>query len=77
MINEYDIDIRFGQWLRDQRLRHGLSLEQVAEHSGLSGERLNSLERGYAKKGITRIEAENLSVVYNVFLEDVIERAIH
>ena len=77
MINDYEIDIRFGQWLKSQRLKQGLSLEQVQRHCGLSSERLNSLEKGFAKKGITRLEAENLSIVYNVFIEDVIKHAIH
>jgi transcriptional regulator with XRE-family HTH domain len=73
--SDHEIDIEFGQWLRDMRTRYKLSIEQAAKDSTLSVERLKSLELGYAEKGITQQESKKISHVYNVNLEELLDRA--
>lgn len=73
--SEHEIDIEFGQWLRDMRTRYKLSIEQAAKDSSLSVERLKSLELGYAEKGITAQESKKISHVYNVNLNELLDRA--
>ena len=43
----------FGQRLREQRIKHGLTLEQLAEKSELSSNYIGMVERGL--KGSTRL----------------------
>jgi ribosome-binding protein aMBF1 (putative translation factor) len=75
-MNEEDqIDLEFGHWLKDQRVRVGLSLDDAAEKVMISSSRLKSLEMGFAEKGITKTEAERLSQIYKVQLDDVLKRA--
>jgi transcriptional regulator with XRE-family HTH domain len=74
--NDYDSDIAFGVWLRDQRTFSGISIEQVSRLCGLSVERLKSLEIGYAEKGITYPESQKLSAIYKISFDDFIRRAL-
>jgi transcriptional regulator with XRE-family HTH domain len=73
--NDYDSDITFGIWLKDQRVANGLSIEDVSRKSGISVQRLKSLEIGYAEKGITHAESQKLCVLYKIELKDFIQRA--
>ncbi len=75
-IDDYDSDVQFGAWLREKRVGAGFSLEQVAEKSAISIDRLKSLEVGYADRSITRAESERLSAVYGLTLQECIDRAI-
>ncbi|MBI3543744.1 MAG: helix-turn-helix domain-containing protein [Deltaproteobacteria bacterium] len=72
---DHEIDVEFGQWLRDQRSRCGLTLEQAAQRSGVAVERLKSLELGYAEKGITQHEADKIRTIYKLDLKEFLDRA--
>lgn len=73
---DHEIDVEFGQWLRDRRTRTGLSLEQAAERSNTSVDRLKSLELGYAEKGITGPESKKISAVYKIDLQELLDKAL-
>ena len=73
--DDYAADIRFGEWLRSQRVRVGLSLEESAKLAMITVERLKGLEMGLSGKGITRSEATRLGTAYKLEVHDIIERA--
>jgi transcriptional regulator with XRE-family HTH domain len=73
--DDYDSDIRFGEWLRNARTRAELTLETAAQASTIPLERLKALELGYSDRGITRDEASRLAQAYRVPLEDVLHEA--
>jgi len=72
---DHEIDIEFGQWLRDVRTRCKLTIEEAASRSAIAPERLKSLELGYAEKGVTGQESKKICVTYRVSLEEFLERA--
>jgi transcriptional regulator with XRE-family HTH domain len=74
--SDHEIDMEFGQWLRDQRTNCGLTLEQAAKRSNVPAERLKSLELGYAEKGVTQQESQKISGAYKISLEDFLNRAL-
>lgn len=74
--NDYDEDVQFGHWLREQRTRVGLTLEQAAATTGVPEARLKSLEMGYAEKGITMSESKKLSATYRVELKELLDKAV-
>jgi transcriptional regulator with XRE-family HTH domain len=74
-IDDYELDINFGYWLKDQRISAGFTLEEAAKKSNVSIQRLKSLEMGYAERGITQAESERLCAVYQIALEDFLKRA--
>lgn len=45
----------FGQRLREQRLKHHLTLEQVAEKADLSANYIGMVERGLKEPGLATI----------------------
>ena len=45
----------FGQRLREQRIKHGLTLEQLAEKSELSSNYIGMVERGLKEPGLATI----------------------
>ena len=45
----------FGQRLREQRIQHGLTLEQLAEKSELSSNYIGMVERGLKEPGLVRV----------------------
>ncbi len=73
--DDYQADIRFGEWLRSQRVRTGLSLEAAAQGAGLTLERLKGLEMGLSERGITRPEATRLCGVYHLELQELLAQA--
>jgi enoyl-CoA hydratase/carnithine racemase len=73
--DDYSADIRFGEWLRSQRVRVGLSIDRSAEMAELSAERLKALEMGLSGRGITRAEAGRLGKVYGLEIRELLERA--
>jgi hypothetical protein len=73
--DDYAADIRFGEWLRSQRVRVGISLEESAKLALISVERLKGLEMGLSGRGITRPEAIRLSMAYRIEPSEIIERA--
>jgi transcriptional regulator with XRE-family HTH domain len=73
--DDYESDIQFGRWLKEQREAAGLALEQVEKQTGLPVSRIKALETGFAEKGIQKNEAQILSTVYRVALETLLERA--
>jgi transcriptional regulator with XRE-family HTH domain len=73
--DDYQSDIEFGRWLKQQREAAGLSLEQAEKLTGIAPSRLKALEMGYAEKGIGRGEAENLSAAYRIALQTILEKA--
>ncbi len=72
---DHEIDIEFGQWLRDRRTRSGLTLEQAAERSKMPVERLKSLELGYAQRGVTQQESEKICATFKINLQEFLDRA--
>lgn len=74
-LDDYELDLTFGQWLREQRMTLKLSVEQVSHVCGISSQRLRSLEVGYAEKGITREESEKLCSLYKKELKEFLEHA--
>jgi transcriptional regulator with XRE-family HTH domain len=73
--SDHEIDIEFGQWLRDLRAGSGLTIEQASQRSGVPVERLKSLELGYAEKGVTQQESKKICVAYKVDLQEFLDRA--
>jgi hypothetical protein len=75
MGDDFTADIRFGEWLRSQRVRAGLALEVAAKLSELSLRRLQCLELGLTGRGITRLEATRLAAIYKIAVPEVMEQA--
>lgn len=75
MKSDHEIDVEFGQWLRNQRNNCGLTLEVASQKSGVPVERLKSLELGYAEKGITKVESDRLKALYRLDLQELLDRA--
>jgi transcriptional regulator with XRE-family HTH domain len=74
-LDDYELDLRFGAWLRDQRVAVNLTIEQASKESGISSQRMRSLELGYSEKGITRSESEKLSALYKTKLSEFLHYA--
>lgn len=74
--SDHEIDIEFGQWLRDTRVGCGLTIEQAADRSTVPLARLKSLELGYAEKGVTSKESQKISAAYRVDLQELLDRAV-
>src|SRR4051794_7797651 len=73
--DDYSADIRFGEWLRSQRVRAGLSIDESAKLAVISVERLKGLETGLSGRGITHPEAVRIGGAYKVQVEEIIEQA--
>ena len=69
----------FGQRLREQRIKHGLTLEQLAEKSELSSNYIGMVERGLKEPGLATIfkllNALNISA--DTLLCDLVPSASH
>jgi len=74
-LDDYQADIRFGEWLRCQRVRAGLSIEKAAEASSLTIDRLKTLEMGLSERGITHPESVRICTVYQISLNEMLEQA--
>jgi transcriptional regulator with XRE-family HTH domain len=74
--DDYQADICFGEWLRSQRVRTGLTIEKAAEDSNISIQRLKALEMGLSERGITRSESVRVCTVYQVPLQDLLVQAV-
>ena len=73
---ENAVDIVFGEWLKERRLKKGFSLDLASFNSGISDNRIQSLEKGEATKAITKTEAEGLAKAYGVDPRAICKRAI-
>lgn len=73
--DDYQADIRFGEWLRGQRVRAGLSLEKAALGCSIPAERLKALEMGLSDKGITRPESVRICDAYKISLKELLDQA--
>ena len=73
--SDHEVDMEFGQWLRDQRAKTKLTMEEAAQRAGLLPERLKSLELGYAEKGITQQEAQKLCSAYRIDIKELLDKA--
>ena len=73
--DDYQSDIRFGEWLRTQRVRAGLTLESASTATGLPVDRLKALEMGLSDRGITKAEANKISGLYKIPLHEFLEEA--
>ena len=73
---DHEVDMEFGQWLRDQRTKSGLTIEQASERSGVQAERLKSLELGYAKKGVTAQESQKVAAAYRINIQEFLDKAM-
>lgn len=69
--DDFAADVKFGEWLREQRNRMGLTLEECAKRAALSVERLKCLELGLSERGITSSEGSRLASVYQVSLAEL------
>lgn len=67
--------LKFGEWLRSQRQRCGLSIESTAKLAEISVGRLKSLELGLSGKRITRPEATRLASIYRVLHDEILDQA--
>ncbi len=78
MSDDYEdaVDVSFGEWLRERRLKKGLSLDFSSFNSGIPSSRIQALEKGEATKGITKTEAEDLAKVYGIDPRAIFKRAI-
>lgn len=65
----------FGQRLREQRIKHGLTLEQLAEKSELSSNYIGMVERGLKEPGLALLNALNISA--DTLLCDLVPSASH
>jgi len=74
--DDFALDIEFGKWLGQIRTAAHLTVRDAAKQTGITEERLMSLELGYAERGIRRNEATSLSKIYNVKLEELLQRAL-
>ena len=69
----------FGQRLREQRIKHGLTLEQLAEKSELSSNYIGMVERGLKEPGLdTIVKLLNaLNISADTLLCDLVPSASH
>lgn len=74
-LDDYQSDIRFGEWLSSQRTKIGITLEAAAREAAIAVERLKALEKGYCERGITRAESVRLCNVYRVELSELLSQA--
>lgn len=74
-MDDYKSDVEFGSWLREKRTQAGLSLEDAAQKTFISLERLKALELGYSERGVTRAESVRLSEAYHVALDTLLAEA--
>jgi transcriptional regulator with XRE-family HTH domain len=63
---EYEQDIRFGSWLRAQRIRLNLSLPDVQQATSISIRRIIEIEAGSGIKGVTTREVRLFSGAYKI-----------
>ena len=66
----------FGQRLREQRIKHGLTLEQLAEKSELSSNYIGMVERGLKEPGIVKL-LNALNISADTLLCDLVPSASH
>lgn len=69
----------FGQRLREQRIQHGLTLEQLAEKSELSSNYIGMVERGLKEPGLATIVKllNALNISADTLLRDLVPSASH
>ena len=69
----------FGQRLREQRIQHGLTLEQLAEKSELSSNYIGMVERGLKEPGLATIVKllNALNISADTLLCDLVPSASH
>ena len=69
----------FGQRLREQRIKHGLTLEQLAEKSELSSNYIGMVERGLKEPGLATIVKllNALNISADTLLCDLVLSASH
>ena len=69
----------FGQRLREQRIKHGLTLEQLAEKSELSSNYIGLVERGLKEPGLATIVKllNALNISADTLLCDLVPSASH
>lgn len=71
---EYDLDIRFGQWLYNVRRALGLTLLQAQTLTSIPTRRLVELESGQGRKGLTKREAVLFSEAYRLDYDLIIDQ---
>lgn len=64
-----DVQVRFGERLREVRLEKELSQEKLAELAGLHRTYVSSVERG--ERNISLVNIEKLAVALGVSLKDL------
>ena len=69
----------FGQRLREQRLKHHLTLEQVADKADLSANYIGMVERGLKETGLATIVKilNALNISADELLRDLVPSASH
>ena len=68
---ETDILEKFGQRVRDERLKQGLSQESLAEKAGLHRTYIGMIER--AEKNITLINIEKIAKALGMKVDELIK----
>ncbi|MDD3925819.1 MAG: helix-turn-helix transcriptional regulator [bacterium] len=64
-----DIIIKFGKRIREERLKLGISQEELAERAGLHRTYIGMIERG--EKNITLRNIEKIAKALNISIQDL------
>ena len=70
---EKEILVKFGQRVREERLRQGLSQEDVAEKAGLHRTYIGMIER--AEKNITLINIEKIAKALGMSVDKLLRES--
>lgn len=58
--------MKFGNWLKEQRVGLGLSLREASWRSGMSLQRLLSIEAGSLQVGLNSVECISVCKTYRI-----------
>ena len=67
--------IKFGNWLKEQRVGLGLSLREASWRSGMSLQRLLSIESGTLEVGINNVEVISVCKIYRITSDEFLLKA--
>ncbi len=65
----------FGLWMKEQRVGVGLSIREAAWRSGMSVQRLLSIEAGKLQVGMNSVETSVLCRTYKITADEFLARA--
>lgn len=71
-MNKKDILVKFGQRIRDERKKLGLSQEELADRAGLHRTYIGMVER--AEKNITLLNMQKIATALNVNINSLLDK---